>query len=496
MKNLREKTIRGGFAKVISQAANFGLRIGSLMVLGRLLGPRDFGLVGMVTAVIGVLSLFRDFGLSVATVQRTDVSDEQLSTLFWINMLVGGVLCVLSAASAPLLAVFYHEPRLAVVTVALATGFLFNAVGVQHGAILQRQMRFTALSIIEIVSLVISSAIAIGMALMGFGYWALVGMTISAPVVSAAGVWLATAWVPSKPSGSVGIGSMIKLGGTITLNGLVVYVAYNLEKVLLGRYWGASAVGIYGRAYQLINIPTDNLNAAAGGVAFAALSRLQGDPVRLKNYFLKAYSLVLALTVPITIIAALFANDLIWVVLGKKWMEAVPIFRLLAPTMLVFAMINPLWWFHYAVALAARSLRIATVISVLVVLGYLFGLKHGPQGVAFAYSAVLVVWCIPHLAWCVHGTILSLRDLLLAAGRPLLASLAGGALALGAQYFYGPWMPALPRLVLGVSIVCVVYAGMLLFVMGQKQFFLDIVQVLRKRATADSSVLVSVEATS
>ena len=134
---------------------------------------------------------------------------------------------------------------------------------------------------------------------------------------------------------------MLRFGGTITLNGLVVYVAYNLEKVLLGRFWGPDALGIYGRAYQLINIPTDNLNSAIGGVAFSALSRLQNDPVRLKSYFLKGYSLVISLTIPITIFCALFADDIVLVILGPKWTEAAVIFRLLTPTVLIFGMINP-----------------------------------------------------------------------------------------------------------------------------------------------------------
>jgi len=94
-------------------------------------------------------------------------------------------------------------------------------------------------------------------------------------------------------------------GGTLTLNGLVAYVAYNAEKVLIGRFWGADAIGIYGRAYQLVNIPTDNLNSAVGEVAFSALSRLQDDPIRLKSYFLKGFSLVLGLTLPITLACAL-----------------------------------------------------------------------------------------------------------------------------------------------------------------------------------------------
>ena len=163
MKDLKERTLRGGFAKVGAQGASFILRIGSLMVLARLLDPEDFGLVGMVTVVTGVFSLFKDAGLSVATVQRATITKEQVSTLFWINMLVGAVLGLLSLAIAPILASFYHEPRLFWVTVAMATGFLFNAAGVQHSALLQRDMRFGALSAIEIISLLVSIAVGIGL---------------------------------------------------------------------------------------------------------------------------------------------------------------------------------------------------------------------------------------------------------------------------------------------------------------------------------------------
>ena len=100
---------------------------------------------------------------------------------------------------------------------------------------------------------------------------------------------------------------MLQFGGTVTLNGLVVYIAYNMEKVLLGRFWGADALGLYGRAYQLINVPTENLNGAIGGVAFSALSRLQNDPIRLRSYFLKGYFFVNSMTVPTTIFCALFS---------------------------------------------------------------------------------------------------------------------------------------------------------------------------------------------
>ncbi len=238
MKDLKEKTIRGGFARLCAQGANLSLRVGSLMVLARLLGPKDFGLVGMVTAFTGVLELFRDFGLSSAAVQRTSVTDEQISTLFWINVFVGALLGVLAAVCAPAIAAFYHEPRLVGVTTVLAAGFLFNAAGVQHSVLLQRQMRFTALAVISVISLLLGTVVAVGGALAGYGYWALVAMTITVPLINTIGLWIATAWIPGPPQRRAGIRSMMRFGGTVTLNGLVVYIASNFEKVLLGRFWG------------------------------------------------------------------------------------------------------------------------------------------------------------------------------------------------------------------------------------------------------------------
>src|SRR5882724_8632977 len=476
MKDLRERAIRGGFAKVCAQAANFLLRVGSVMALARLLTPRDFGLVGMVTALTGVLSLFRDFGLSSAAIQRATVTEEQISTLFWINMLVGAILALLTVFMAPFVAGFYHEPRILGVTALLGAGFLFNAAGVQHGALLQRQMRFTTVAAIDILSLVLSVAAGIGMAIRGYGYWALVVMTLTGPTVSTICAWIATAWIPGMPHKQVGIRSMMRFGGTITLNGLVVYVAYNMEKVLLGRFWGAEAIGLYGRAYQLINIPTDNLNQSVGEVAFSALSRVQNDPPRFKSYFLKGYSLVLAMTIPITIMCAFFADDLILVLLGPKWSSAAVIFRLLAPTILIFAMINPLAWLMFALGLVGRSLKVALVFAPLVIGGYLAGLRYGPKGVALGYSAVMTLWVLPHIAWCVHGTVVSLRDILVTVRRPLFSGLVGAVVAFAVHHVCVPIMPPLPRLVIAGIVLMSVYVAMLFYVMGQKAFYLDVLR--------------------
>lgn len=491
MKDLKQRVIRGGFAKICSQGASFLVRIGSLMILARLLDPKDFGLVGMVTAVTGVFNVFRDFGLSAAAVQRTTVTNEQASTLFWINLLVGAILGLLVVAMAPFVVLFYHEPRLLGVTAALASGFLFNAAGVQHSAILERQMRFTTLSVIDIVSLLTGILVGIGMALHGYGYWALVATATLTPLVYTVCAWLTTAWVPGRPHKGSGVRSMMRFGGTLTLNGLVMYIATNFEKILLGRFWGADAIGIYGRAYQLVNIPNDNLNSAASGVAFAALSRLQNDPSRFKSYFLKGYALVLSLTVPITVACALFASDVISVFLGPKWKSAVTVFRLLAPTTLAFAIINPMGWLLMSLGLVRRGLNMALVLAPVMIAGYAIGLPYGPRGVAFAYSAMMTLCVIPLIACAVRGTVISVRDILLTASRPLLSGIVAAGLVLGLQFWYGPFLSPLPRLVVGVALVVAAYLGMLLYVMRQKRFYVDLFQGFIRPAPVEEQLVVS-----
>ena len=485
MKDLKEKAIRGGFARVCAQTAFFALRIGALMILARLLDPKDFGLVGMVMAFTGVLTLFRDFGLSTATVQRVDVSNEQLSTLFWINILVGLVLTVLLSALAPVVVTFYREPRLFWVTIALSTGFLINAAGVQHSALLQRQMRFTALAVIQIIALVVSTAVGIGLALAGYGYWALVAMSVGLPLISTLAFWVATSWIPGRPRTGVGVRSMMHFGGGVTIIGIIVYIAYNLDKVLLGRFWGAEALGIYGRSFQIINIPTDNLNTAVGEVAFAALSRIQDDPFRLRNYFLKGYSLVLAMTVPITCVIAIFPRDLIRVILGPKWNSAATILQCLAPTILIFAIINPLGWLLYALGMIKRSMQIASVLAPVVIAGYVLGLHYGPKGVALGFSIAMTLWALPHIAWGVHGTPISFGDVMKVMVKPLLSGTVAVAVAMVVQFLCGHWMPV-PRLLLGVTILLGTYLCMLFYGMGQKAFYLDLLRGLVKRPSLEA----------
>ena len=205
MEDLKVQTIRSGFARLCGENAGFVLRMAFLIIMARLLDPKDFGLVAMVSTITGLYGLFTSAGLSSVTVQRQTITDEQISTLFWINILVGSVLAFVCLLTAPVLVWFYNEPRLFWITVVAATGFIINAGGVQHFALLERQMRFVALTIIQRLSQLASVIIGITMAAAGFGYWALVVTTLVAPAIATLCVWSITSWMPGLPRRGIGI---------------------------------------------------------------------------------------------------------------------------------------------------------------------------------------------------------------------------------------------------------------------------------------------------
>jgi PST family polysaccharide transporter len=409
------------------------------------------------------------------------VTHEQTSTLFWINVAVGVVLAALCAALAPLLVAFYHEPRLYWVAVVSGATFMFSGLAAQHSALLQRGMRFVTQAKIDVLSLTVGSATGIVMALLGCGYWSLVGMAIASSIVGAAAVLLAVSWVPGPPRLRCGIRSMLHFGGLATCNSFVVYLAWNAEKLLLGRFWGADALGVYGRAFQLVTLPVQQLNTSITGVAFPALSRIQHDAKRLARSFLRGFSLLISATIPITITCALFAEEIVRIVLGAKWMAAAPIFRLLAPVAVVFAVANPFSWLVMSVGRIGRALSISASTTPLVIVGIVLGLSHGPKGVALGYSLAMTLLVIPIAAWSKLGTGITWSDLWGATKPPFLSGLLAGGTGLLVKLTLGDRLPPMLYLMVGLGLVLGVYAWALLIVMRQKHVYMDVLSQLLPR---------------
>jgi PST family polysaccharide transporter len=198
--------------------------------------------------------------------------------------------------------------------------------------------------------------------------------------------------------------------------------------------------------------------------------------MRLRSYFLKGYSLFLSMVIPITMSCALFAEDIIYVFLGPKWHEASSIFRLLAPTIVVFALINPLGWLMLATGRSVRSLKVALLIAPIVIFGYVLGLGNGPQGVAVGFSAAMLVLAAPAVIWSRQGTSIKTRDLVRALTPPVLCAVVAAAVAIAMQGFTNSLGPPFLRLVVENSIAFATYLIMLLFVMNQKPLYIELLR--------------------
>jgi PST family polysaccharide transporter len=477
---LKRRSLRGGFVVVAAQGAKVLLQTGTLILLARLLSPEDFGLTGMAATLTGFLSLFKDAGLSAATVQCREVTHKQISTLFWINLAVGTGLATCTMLLAPAVVRFYGDPRLYWIIIVASTAFLFNGLTAQHGALIAREMRFATQARIDLTALAASSATGVFMAFLGWRYWSLVGMGVVSSIVTAAGVLLAVPWAPGPPRRRAGVRAILRFGGLATCNSFLVYLAWNAQNILLGRFWGAHVLGLYGRAFQLATLPVEQFASTLSGVAISGLSAIQDDPDRLSRSFLRGYALLLSATIPIAIACPLFSDEIIHVLLGAKWMEVAPIFRLLAPTSLVFALANPLSWLITATGRIGRSVGITAGTTPVVIVGVLLGLSYGPTGVAIGYSAAMVLIMIPITAWSKQGTGITWSDLWNVARKPFLAGLLAGAIGFGAKFFFGSGLAPIVVLTMGAGIVFSVYACALV-AMGQKKMYLDVLTELFSR---------------
>jgi PST family polysaccharide transporter len=422
--DLKGRSVRGGTITMTAQVIKFVLQIGSTVVLARLLTPQDYGLVAMVTVISGFVALFKDMGLSMATIQKAEINHSQVSTLFWINVAVSLVLALVLAVTAPIISWFYGEPRLTRITLALAGTFIFSGLTVQHQALLQRQMRFSALAAIEIGSLIISIVVGIALAWYGAGYWALVGSSVALSVSYAVLVWVFCGWRPGLPLRRAGVRPMLAFGGHLTGFGIVNYFARSLDHILLGRFWGANVLGLYSKAYNLFMLPIAQIRGPLTVVALPALSGLKNDPNRYTKYYCKFAFILAFITMPLMGFLFLCSENIIRLVLGSKWLGANAIFKILAIAGFIQSVETVAGIVLLSMGLSKRYLIWGALRSVFFVVSFFLGIPWGAAGVAASYTIAQYLIMIPSLWYAFRQTSISVVVFLKTLTGPAISSLA------------------------------------------------------------------------
>ena len=410
--DLGGRSVRGVAITLGAQGLKFLLQTTSTIVLARLLLPEDFGLVAMVMVVVGLASVFKDMGFSWATVQSPRITHEQISTLFWINLIIAVVLTVALIIASPYVAEVYDEPRLVPIGMALSLTFLFYGLSAQHIALLRRQMRYGTIAIIELISMGLAISAGILIASKGGMYWALVAVQLVTAIAAAFFAWLLSPWKPGLPRRRSGIRNMVLFGGYLTGFTFLNYFTRQVDNALIGYFAGATQLGLYSKAYNLFQMPMRQMNAPLTSVALPTLSRLQEDPVAYRGHYLRAVQGLAYLSIPTVALAAGIADPLIPFVLGAQWAEAVPIFQLLALGGLVTPILWTAGWIHQSRGRTDRMLRWSLVSDPVYVLSFAIGVRWGAIGVAAGFAIALHVLWLPTLAYAYRGTELRVLSLL------------------------------------------------------------------------------------
>jgi O-antigen/teichoic acid export membrane protein len=385
--NLKGRTISSGVVTISAQGGKFLLNLLSTMILARLLTPGDFGLVAMVTTVTGFLRVFKDAGLSIATVQREKITHAQVSNLFWVNIAVSTLGTLIVAASAPVVARFYHNPRLIPITLLLSTTFLISGSTAQHQALLKRQMRFKALAMIEVGSMAVGILVGVLMATLGYRYWSLVGSSLAMEIAGLLLTWSVSRWRPQLPTRYSGTAPLLMFGAHRTAGDFIISLARGSDNLLIGRFYGAASVGLYSRASALLITPLQQFLSPINAVFIPTLSLLQSQPERYRSTFLRLYDAIALTGFAFTGLFLALAHPLTLVLLGPKWEQAAVIFGGFTVAALCVPLANVCTWLFTSQG-RGRDILIAQLINACaMVMSFIAGLPYGPVGVAIAFSA-------------------------------------------------------------------------------------------------------------
>jgi O-antigen/teichoic acid export membrane protein len=461
--DLSRLAMRGGVASVAAVYGNGVLQVVGAVVLARLLTPEDFGLVAIVVVLTRFAPLLIDLGTADATIQRSKITQGQVSTLFWLNSVIGFAVAAGLAVCSPLIAWLYQEPRLESVTLYFAIIFVFTGISAQHLSLLRRTMQFVVIAKIQILSALAAFAVAILTAMSGYGYWALVLRPIVGAVCIAAGAWLACRWRPGFPAFDAEVKSMVRFGMHVLGFSITWSMTRVTDRIALGLSYLPREVGFYQNALNMyenaILFPLEQLH----GVGCAGLSKLRSDPAALQQKYETTLSALAFFVMPTAAIMSVTGQDVVVILLGEKWRESGLLLSIMALRGIFEFIEISQGWLHISSGRAERWKNWGFVSAVVRVVAILGGLRFGAKGVTIAL--VVAGWLIAFPSVSYAGRPLGIGAALVirAVGGPLLGATIAAAAGWWLQTAFLVNFSSLFRIFLSASLCISIY---LLIVVG------------------------------
>lgn len=427
--DLPARSVRAGVVAIGARVALAAISAFSIMWLARLLTPADFGLLAMVLSLTAFIGTFRDAGLPLATVYHEGIDHDQVSALWWVNVNVSALIAFAIAGLAPGLAWFYGEPRLTVITLVMSVITFGESLGVQHEALLMRQMRFATLSRIEVGSALAGFIAGVALALAGAGYWALVAQYGGLALTRSALLWAVCGW---RPTSSIGLAllrdarlrALLSYGLPHAGSRVLSHLGGHLDRILVGYFAGAVILGLYGGASRLAELPYRQIHSPLVGVAVATLSRLQHDGRTYRAHARTALLLVFTVSMPMLAFLFMEARSVVMLLLGDQWLAAVPLLRVLCVGWFALSVSRVTKWFYLSQGTTKRELAWNLLSTLVMVCGVGVGAQWGAIGIAAGFASAAVTLTYPSIAFCLKTSHLTKGDFFGVVWRPACASLA------------------------------------------------------------------------
>ncbi len=456
---LSRQVVRGVSWKAVSQVVRQVARLAVLVVLAHKLSPHDYGLAGEVLVFSSLVVIFADLALGAALVQRTELTENDSSTVFWTSAITGLFFTLLCAATSGLVAAFFGQPAVAPLLRVFSLTFIISALATIPYSLLERRMAFRSLELRNIAATLAGAVAGIALAFAGAGAWAIIAQQLAVVAVSTVLLWSFSRWRPSWRFSVQSLRSLGGFGANVFGTRLLFYVERNADNVLVGRVLGATPLGVYALSYNLMLVPLEQIGGPVAEVLFPAFSRLQNDLVRLANAWLRAVRLLGAVVIPSMLGLIVLAPDVVAVVLGPHWTQATPLIQILAWV----GLHQSLQRFNSSVLQAINrtgTLFRYALLSVLVnFCGFVVGLNWGVVGVAAAYAITSTLVAPFYLAATTRSIGLSVwRFLGNLKGVAVASVLAAGAMALTRLLILSQVSSAGLRLLVALIVGVVTYA--------------------------------------
>jgi glycosyltransferase involved in cell wall biosynthesis/O-antigen/teichoic acid export membrane protein len=459
---IRGLAVRGAGVTVLSGGLGLAVQVASTVVLARLLLPRDFGLVALVSTFSLLLMNFGLNGFTEAILQWDKINHSLVSNLFWINVSIGTILTIAFAGSGHLIERFFRDPMLPAVTAGMSLTILLSSLSVHHLALLKRAMRFTAVSGNEMLSRIVSVSLSILLAREGWGYRALVGGALAGGLTQTLGAWYLCRWIPGIPRRATGTRAMVSFAMSVYGRFSVNYFSRNVDNLLVGWRFGATPLGFYKKAYDLFALSASQLTAPLTNVAVAALSRYNPGSEQYKRHLMSGLAIIALVGMGLSGVLTLAGADLLALLLGPGWEPSAKIFTYFGPGVGAIVIYYVHGWIHLSIGRADRWLRWGIVESVVTFACFLAALPWGPEGVAVAWTASLWLLLVPAFWYALSPIKIEVKLIIAVLWRYIVAALlAALGYSLIAHALEGShWLPNSKDLVLRIAVTLLLYTSL------------------------------------